>query len=114
MQPNAHVHFVEMVCIVWFTTEFLLRFAIYPHRCRFMGCDFKLCLAPIQIFKCARSLPLNIIDFVSVAPFYVELMFVQGFNVRPAAMDNIAGFLLVLRVLRVLRVARIFKLAKYR
>lgn len=75
---------LEMACYVWFTFEVAVRLSSAPDKLRF--------------FRSA----LNIVDIVSVAPYYV-LLTVQGTRAP----------LSVLRAARMLRVLRIFKLTRY-
>jgi voltage-gated potassium channel Kch len=44
----------EAVCVYWFTFELVLRFLIHPNKCAFV-----------------REV-LNVIDFLAIAPFYIE------------------------------------------
>ncbi len=46
----------EALCVYWFTFELTLRFLIHPNKCEFV-----------------RE-ALNIIDFLAIAPFYIELV----------------------------------------
>ena len=80
---------IELVCIVCFTLEYCFRLLASPHRVSF-------CMAP-----------LNIIDLVAIAPFYVEI-------VMSATSDSgdVSG-LAVFRVIRLARVFRLFKLGRY-
>lgn len=81
---NAFFSSLEMACYVWFTFELVVRFSSAPDKLRF--------------FRSA----LNIVDLISVAPYYV-LLTVQGTRAP----------LSVLRAARMLRVLRIFKLTRY-
>uniref|UniRef100_A0A914V4N1 BTB domain-containing protein n=1 Tax=Plectus sambesii TaxID=2011161 RepID=A0A914V4N1_9BILA len=78
---------VELGCISWFTIEFLLRFISSPSKAKF-----------------AKSF-LNIIDFVAIAPFFVNLIWSDA--------GGSAMSFAVLRVLRLVRVFRIFKLSRH-
>ncbi|KHN86087.1 Potassium voltage-gated channel protein Shaker [Toxocara canis] len=80
---------VEFVCIIWFTIELLLRFASCPCKLTFM-----------------RSIP-NIIDFIAIAPFFVNLVW------SDVSKSNSSMSFAVLRVLRLVRVFRIFKLSRH-
>ncbi|VDM11612.1 unnamed protein product, partial [Wuchereria bancrofti] len=56
--------------------------------------------------------PLNIIDSLTIIPFYVEILFAAcGFGIN--TFGDFRGLAMVMRVVRVMRVARIFKLARY-
>ncbi|XGW08596.1 hypothetical protein V3C99_011148 [Haemonchus contortus] len=80
---------LELVCIVWFTIELTLRFISCPSKVTFM-----------MSF-------LNIIDFVAIAPFFVNLIWADA-NKSSGSMS-----FAVLRVLRLVRVFRIFKLSRH-
>lgn len=75
---------LEMACYIWFTVELVARFSSAPNKLRF--------------FRSA----LNIVDIVSVFPYYVLL-----------TMQGTRAPLSVLRAARMLRVLRIFKLSRY-
>ena len=74
---------VETIIIIFFTAEFLARLLVANNKKRFL------------------TRPMNVIDVIAIAPFYVTL-------VLPAA----AGWDLS-KVLRILRVLRIFKLSRH-
>ena len=76
---------IETGCIVWFTFEYVMRFASAPQKLKF-----------------ARSF-LNVIDIVAILPFYITL---------PLPTETVSS-LGVLRVLRLVRVFRIFKLSRH-
>uniref|UniRef100_A0A1I7X9H3 Ion_trans domain-containing protein n=1 Tax=Heterorhabditis bacteriophora TaxID=37862 RepID=A0A1I7X9H3_HETBA len=80
---------IELVCILWFTIELFLRFVSSPSKVTFLT-SF-----------------LNIIDFVAIAPFFVNLIWAD------ASKSNSSMSFAVLRVLRLVRVFRIFKLSSY-
>ena len=46
---------IETCCIVWFTTELLVRFIVCPH--------------PLSFFRNA----MNVIDFVAIVPYFIGL-----------------------------------------
>ncbi|XP_065663519.1 potassium voltage-gated channel subfamily A member 10 [Hydra vulgaris] len=76
---------LNSICNFWFTLEYLIRFIVAPDR-----------------FFFARSI-LNIIDLVSIMPYYL------GF-----AFDSKASnYIIFLKVIRILRIVRIFKLSRH-
>uniref|UniRef100_A0A1I7UFW9 Ion_trans domain-containing protein n=1 Tax=Caenorhabditis tropicalis TaxID=1561998 RepID=A0A1I7UFW9_9PELO len=80
---------IELMCILWFTIELILRFISCPCKVSF-----------------ATSI-LNIIDFVAIAPFFVNF-FLADTNKSNSSMS-----FAVLRVLRLVRVFRVFKLSRH-
>uniref|UniRef100_A0A672JCH8 BTB domain-containing protein n=1 Tax=Salarias fasciatus TaxID=181472 RepID=A0A672JCH8_SALFA len=80
---------VEGVCVVWFTFEFLMRIVSCPNKVVFV------------------KNALNIIDFVAILPFYLE-MGLRGLSSKAA--NDVLGFL---RVVRFVRILRIFKLTRH-
>ncbi|XP_057317670.1 potassium voltage-gated channel subfamily A member 10-like isoform X1 [Hydractinia symbiolongicarpus] len=77
---------LETFCVIWFTVELAARFAIAENKCRFVING------------------MNIIDLISILPFYIDLIVFQN--------NNLAGFA-ILRALRAARIFRIFKLYRY-
>jgi hypothetical protein len=88
-EENPIFEQVETFCIIWFTLEFLLRFLSSPNKLKFV------------------SQLLNIIDFLSVMPYYVSLLF----DVR--SYTNFNNTKRILTLFKVLRILRIFKLARH-
>uniref|UniRef100_UPI003AAC6BE5 voltage-gated potassium channel KCNC4 isoform X2 n=1 Tax=Centroberyx gerrardi TaxID=166262 RepID=UPI003AAC6BE5 len=80
---------VEGVCVIWFTFEFLVRIVCCPDKVVFI-----------------KNM-LNIIDFVAILPFYLE-MGLSGLSSKAAS--DVLGFL---RVVRFVRILRIFKLTRH-
>ncbi|CAA88477.2 Potassium voltage-gated channel protein shk-1 [Caenorhabditis elegans] len=80
---------IELMCILWFTIELILRFISCPCKVTF-----------------ATSV-LNIIDFVAIAPFFVNFFFAD------TSKSNSSMSFAVLRVLRLVRVFRVFKLSRH-
>lgn len=74
---------LEIVVVIIFSVEYFLRFITSRQRFSF-------------IFK-----PLNMIDILSILPFYLELFLMNIINLR------------ILRVIRLIRVFRLFKLSRY-
>ncbi|XP_072306169.1 voltage-gated potassium channel KCNC4 isoform X1 [Eucyclogobius newberryi] len=86
---NPALTVVEGVCVVWFTFEFLVRIIFCPNKLLFV------------------KKTLNIIDFVAILPFYLEMV-LSGLSSKMA--NDILGFL---RVVRFVRILRIFKLTRH-
>uniref|UniRef100_A0A3B5R238 Potassium voltage-gated channel subfamily C member 4 n=1 Tax=Xiphophorus maculatus TaxID=8083 RepID=A0A3B5R238_XIPMA len=86
---NPKLIMVEGICVVWFTFEFLVRIICCPNKLAFI------------------KNTLNIIDFVAILPFYLE-MSLRGLSSKAAS--NVLGFL---RVVRFVRILRIFKLTRH-
>ncbi|CAD6199556.1 unnamed protein product [Caenorhabditis auriculariae] len=91
--PNLLLVILEYVCMGWFTLEYLIRIVIYPRKKQFV------------------KKTLNIIDLLTILPFYLEIG-LPLFGME-SSLKEFTGAMLVIRVLRVLRMARVFKLARY-
>ncbi|MEE6492136.1 hypothetical protein FKM82_016485 [Ascaphus truei] len=81
--------YIEGVCVLWFTLEFLIRIVCSPDKVVFV-----------------KNM-LNIIDFVAILPFYLE---VGLSKLSSKAARDVLGFL---RVVRFVRILRIFKLTRH-
>ncbi|CAL8285034.1 unnamed protein product [Merluccius merluccius] len=86
---DSWLTYVEGMCVIWFTIEVLLRVTFCPDKAEF--------------FKST----LNIIDFVAILPFYLEVG-LSGLSSKAA--KDVLGFL---RVVRFVRILRIFKLTRH-
>ncbi|XP_029107485.1 potassium voltage-gated channel subfamily C member 2-like isoform X1 [Scleropages formosus] len=89
IETDPALTYVEGVCVLWFTIEFLVRVASCPDKLKFV-----------------KSV-LNIIDFVAILPFYLEVG-LSGMSSKAA--KDVLGFL---RVVRFVRILRIFKLTRH-
>uniref|UniRef100_A0A3B3SV98 Potassium voltage-gated channel subfamily C member 4 n=1 Tax=Paramormyrops kingsleyae TaxID=1676925 RepID=A0A3B3SV98_9TELE len=89
MVTSPELTTIEGVCVVWFTFEFLVRIVFCPDKLLFI------------------KNVLNIIDFVAILPFYLEVG-LSGLSSKAAT--DILGFL---RVVRFVRILRIFKLTRH-
>lgn len=83
---------IESVCIVWFTSELLIRFASCPDHLLF----FKNMM--------------NLIDLFAIIPYFITLGTIIADEGRSS---NQAMSLAILRVIRLVRVFRIFKLSRH-
>ncbi|XP_051921368.1 potassium voltage-gated channel subfamily S member 2-like [Hippocampus zosterae] len=92
-QPTEDPRFeiVEHLGIAWFTLELVARFAAAPDVVHFF------------------ELPLNLIDLVSILPFYLTLVINLVVESSPA----LANLGRVAQVLRLMRIFRILKLARH-
>ncbi|XP_073801482.1 voltage-gated potassium channel KCNC2 isoform X3 [Danio rerio] len=89
IETDPALTYVEGVCVLWFTFEFLVRITFSPDKLEFI-----------------KSV-LNIIDFVAILPFYLEVG-LSGLSSKAA--KDVLGFL---RVVRFVRILRIFKLTRH-
>ncbi|KAJ3593105.1 hypothetical protein NHX12_005442 [Muraenolepis orangiensis] len=89
METVVYLTYIEGVCVLWFTFEFLMRVILCPNKLEFV-----------------RN-TLNIIDFVAILPFYLELGLRR---LSSKAAKDVLGFL---RVVRFVRILRIFKLTRH-
>lgn len=90
---------IETACIIWFTSELLVRFAASPDKLAF----FKNIM--------------NLIDIMAIVPYFITLGTViadeQKKNSNESNTNNQAMSLAILRVIRLVRVFRIFKLSRH-
>ncbi|XP_028933286.1 potassium voltage-gated channel subfamily S member 3 [Ornithorhynchus anatinus] len=82
---------VEIACIVWFTGELAIRLVAAPCQKKFW------------------KKPLNIIDFVSIIPFYATL----AVDRKEEESEDIENMGKVVQILRLMRIFRILKLARH-
>lgn len=71
-EPHPSFVYLETVCVVWFTIEYVLRITVAPNRCKFI---FEL---------------LNIVDLIAILPFYLEI-FLGMFGFDVASLSDIKG-----------------------
>ena len=88
-ETRVELTYVEGLCVIWFTFEFFVRILSCPDKVKFI-CN-----------------TLNIIDFVAILPFYLEVG-LSGLSSKAA--KDVLGFL---RVVRFVRILRIFKLTRH-
>nr|XP_015212272.1 PREDICTED: potassium voltage-gated channel subfamily S member 3 isoform X2 [Lepisosteus oculatus] len=81
----------EIVCIICFSIEFIVRLTVTPCPRKFI------------------SNPLNIIDFVSIIPFYATLA-IDNVDEENENLENVGK---VVQILRLMRIFRILKLARH-
>ncbi|XP_042356742.1 potassium voltage-gated channel subfamily S member 3-like [Plectropomus leopardus] len=89
---NPVLAFFESLCIVFFSAEFILRLAVAPSARKFL---------------CS---PLNIIDLMSIMPFYVTIACDIMDEGESTDLGNVGK---VVQILRLMRVFRILKLARH-
>ncbi|XP_054979492.1 potassium voltage-gated channel subfamily G member 3 [Sorex araneus] len=82
---------IEAVCIGWFTAECVVRFIVSRDKCEFV------------------RRPLNIIDLLAIAPYYVSVLMTVLTGENPQLQR--AG--VTLRVLRMMRIFWVIKLARH-
>ena len=96
--PKSVWDMIETICVIIFTVEFVFRIGSCPNLKKFC---FEL---------------LNIIDFVAIVPFYIELMFAPNADTT-VTLEGIegedGGSSAVIRILRLVRVFRVFKISRY-
>ena len=97
---------IEMVCIAIFTTDYIARMFTVPFvRAHLAGIKVRQgrdAPSGARVLRKYATQPLNVIDFLAIAPFYIELGVGGG-----------GSQLAVIRVLRLARILRIFKMGKH-
>lgn len=73
--PHPAFGYIEIVCIAWFTAEYLARLAVAPRRIAFI----------LDV--------MNIVDLVAIVPFYIEKLLAL-FGLSPASFAKFKGLLL--------------------
>lgn len=86
------LNFFENLCVLFFTAEFILRLAVAPSARKFL-CSL-----------------LNIIDLLSIMPFYVTVVCDIANGEDSTELDNVGK---VVQILRLMRVFRILKLVRH-
>ena len=87
---NPVVFYIDMVCLVYFIAEYIIRFIFAPRKCRF-----------------ATSL-LSLIDLFAIVPDLIEVILLAS---NSAVRENLeaVSFLNILRVMRICRIFRLFR-----
>lgn len=91
---NEPFFVIETACIIWFTSELLIRFGSSPEKLGFF-----------------RNI-MNLIDIMAIVPYFITLGTVIADD-QKASNSNQAMSLAILRVIRLVRVFRIFKLSRH-
>lgn len=84
MERKRNLVLLDQICIAIFTIEFIVRLLVCPNIVEFM------------------KVPMNVIDFLSILPFYLTILLTSVLG------SNLDAFV----VLRVLRIFRVFKLSR--
>ena len=122
-QPSPVFFYLEAVCIITFTVEYILRCALVGFarmelaRDHYLDVLLPYCSIPGKACemeigdafqRCCRTMrylarPMNIVDLLAIFPFWLDILLALLGN--DASNDSLA----VIRILRLARVFRVFK-----
>ena len=93
--PNVHpaLFYIDLVCLVFFTAEYILKIIVAPNRCKF-------------IISCNA-----IIDIVAILPDYVEII-LNLYHPESLEGQDATTIVQIMPFLRLLRAFRIFRLIR--
>ena len=91
-EDNPHLTTIELVCIIWFTIEYIARLISCPDKKKFLTGG------------------LNAIDLLTVLPYYVGKIIAVTTGGISLNFKNTRRFI---QILRTIRIVRIFKLARH-
>ncbi|PKU30286.1 potassium voltage-gated channel subfamily c member 1-like [Limosa lapponica baueri] len=86
----AYLLHLELFCVLWFTFEFCVRFCVCPDK------------------KLFFQNPLNVVDFLSLFPVYIEL-FVAGQIQRMPSLGLWLGFVRIVYLLKLLKISKLIE-----
>ncbi|XP_072733453.1 voltage-gated potassium channel KCNC1-like isoform X1 [Ciconia boyciana] len=86
----AYLLHLELFCVLWFTFEFSVRFCFCPDK------------------KLFFQNPLNVVDFLSLFPVYIEL-FVAGQIQRRPSLGLWLGFVRIVYLLKLLKISKLIE-----
>lgn len=106
-EDNLFLRITEAIFVGWFTLEYLIRFAVSPHK---VSSPAPATLdgppSPFQVEFLLSSL--NIIDVLGILPFYMS----QLLN-RLSSEYSLEYIAKAAQIFRILRILRIFKLSRH-
>ncbi|XP_025888973.1 potassium voltage-gated channel subfamily C member 1-like [Nothoprocta perdicaria] len=88
-QPASLLH-LELFCVLWFSFEFSVRLCVCPDKKKFF------------------QNPLNVVDFLSLFPVYIEL-FVDGHIQKMPSVGLWLGFIRVVYLLKLLKLSKLIE-----
>lgn len=88
---NPNLAMLEVVCIMWFTVEYILRLAGAPKKGEFLKDG------------------MNIIDVLAILPYFVSIFLIEASG-GGAEFDDVRR---IVQIFRIMRILRIFKLARH-
>ncbi|CAB4060969.1 KCNB1 [Lepeophtheirus salmonis] len=86
IEDNYPLNIIEAVCVIWFTIEYVVRFACCPNRIKF-----------IKGF-------LNCVDLLAIVPYYITLVLIKYSG---ESFNDVKRALHVLRAMRIIRVVKL-------
>uniref|UniRef100_A0A914VYK1 Uncharacterized protein n=1 Tax=Plectus sambesii TaxID=2011161 RepID=A0A914VYK1_9BILA len=94
MVEHPVFNYIENVCVIYFTIEYVVRLWVAPKKIPFIK-DF-----------------LNVVDLLAIMPFIFEILLLVG-GISGDKVRKVRWAFLTMRLLRVLRVVRIAKLGRF-